>query len=160
MLLRALAALAEAGQDFTMDIAGEDTLGGEIHDLARRLGLASQVRFHGYLPQQRLRVLVQQAHLIMISSRHEAGPLAVLEAAVQGVPTVGTAVGHIADWAPQAAASVAVGDWKALAQAAARLLGDEDLRLRIAREACRRATREDADYTARAFRSIYRELTA
>ncbi len=38
---------------------------------------------------------------MIISSRHEAGPLAVLEAAVKGVPTVGTAVGHIAEWAPQ-----------------------------------------------------------
>ena len=96
---------------------------------------------------------------MIISSRHEAGPLAVLEAGVKGVATVGTAVGHIAEWAPRAAASVPVGDWAALAGATAQVLGDEELRLRIAREALRRATEEDADYTARGFQAIYASLT-
>ena len=76
------------------------------------------------------------------------------------MPTVGTAVGHIAEWAPHAAASVPVGDWAALARAISAVLRDEDLRLRIAREALRRATQEDADYTARAFQANYAALAA
>jgi glycosyltransferase involved in cell wall biosynthesis len=159
-LLHALASLAATGLEFEMDIVGEDTLKGEIQDLAGRLGLSSRVRFHGFLPQRRLLALVEAAHLMVLSSRHEAGPLAVLEAAVEGVPTVGTAVGHIAEWAPHAAASVPVGDWAALARAIGAVLRDEDLRLRIAREALRRATREDADYTARAFQANYAALAA
>jgi glycosyltransferase involved in cell wall biosynthesis len=82
----------------------------------------------------------------------------VLEAGVEGVATVGTAVGHIAEWAPQAAVAVPVGDWAALARATAELLGDEDLRLRVARQALQRATREDADYTAEGFQAIYTSL--
>jgi glycosyltransferase involved in cell wall biosynthesis len=159
-LLRALAALAESGVQFAMDIVGEDTLRGEIQALAVRLGLSRRVRFHGFLPQRQLLPLVQQAHVLIMTSQHEAGPLAVLEAAVQGVPTVGTAVGHIAEWAPQAASAVAVGDWLALAQAIAEMLGDEGVRMRIAREAFRRATREDADCTARGFRGIYASVVA
>ncbi len=63
------------------------------------------------------------------------GPLAMLEAAVAGVPTVGTAVGHIREWSPAAAACVPVGDWARLGESISQLLQDEDLRLRIAREA-------------------------
>jgi glycosyltransferase involved in cell wall biosynthesis len=159
-LLRALAALSATGLDFHMDIVGEDTLHGEIQALAVRLGLSERVTFHGFLPQRRLLPLVQGAHLMIVSSRHEAGPLAVLEAGVEGVATVGTAVGHIAEWAPHASASVPVGDWAALARAVAEVLGDEDLRLRIAREALRRAAYEDADYTARGFQAIYANITA
>jgi glycosyltransferase involved in cell wall biosynthesis len=159
-LLRALALLSESGADFEMDIIGEDTLQGEIQALAVRLGLSRRVRFHGFLPQRRMLPLVEEAHLMIISSRHEAGPLAVLEAGVKGVPTVGTAVGHIAEWAPHAAACVPVGDPAALARVTAEVMSDEDRRLRIAREAARRAIQEDADYTARSFQAIYATLTA
>jgi glycosyltransferase involved in cell wall biosynthesis len=159
-LLHALAVLTHSGLEFEVDIVGEDTLEGEIQALAVRLGLSERVRFHGFLPQRRLLPLVEQAHLMLISSRHEAGPLAVLEAAVMGVATVGTAVGHIAEWAPEAASAVPVGDWAALARAIAELLGDEDRRLRIAREALRRASEEDADYTAQGFQAIYASVVA
>jgi len=159
-LLRALALLSESGMDFEMDIIGEDTLQGEIQALAVRLGLCRRVRFHGFLTQRRLLPLVEGAHLMIMSSRHEAGPLTLLEAGVKGVPTVGTAVGHIAEWAPHAAASVPVGDSAALARMTAEVLSDEDRRLRIAREALRRATKEDADYTARSFQAVYAALTA
>jgi glycosyltransferase involved in cell wall biosynthesis len=159
-LLRALAALSGSGVQFEMDVVGEDTLQGEIQALAVRLGLSGRVKFHGFLPQRRLLPLVEQSHLMIMSSRHEAGPVAVLEAAVKGVPTVGTAVGHIAEWAPHAASAVPVGDWSALARAIAGMLGDEDLRLRIAREALCRATREDADCTARRFEAIYASVAA
>jgi glycosyltransferase involved in cell wall biosynthesis len=157
-LLRALASLAESGQEFQMDIVGEDTLQGEIQQMSRRLGLSTRVRFLGFLPQRDLFALVETAHLMIISSLHEAGPLAVLEAGALGVPTVGTAVGHIKEWAPHAAVSVPVADPAALAHATAALLGDEDQRLRMGHEAMRRAIQEDADYTARAFQAMYADV--
>jgi len=157
-LLRALAALARSGLNFEMDVVGEDTLRGQIQALAAELGLSQRVRFRGFLPQRQLRPLVEEADLMMHSSRHETGPLVMLEAAVAGVPTVGTAVGHIAEWAPHAAVAVPVKDWSGLARAVKQLLEDDDLRLGIAHEALKRATREDADYTAERFFSLYRGL--
>lgn len=157
-LLRALAALEKSGTSFEMDVVGEDTLHGEIQALAGRLGLLDRVRFRGFLTQRKLRPVVEEADLMVLSSRHEAGPLAILEAAVAGVPTVGTAVGHLAEWAPHAALAVPVGDFAGLAGAIEQVLNDEDLRLRIAREALNRATSEDADYTARRFEELYEKL--
>jgi glycosyltransferase involved in cell wall biosynthesis len=159
-LLRALAALRDAGVDFQMDIVGVDTLQGRMDGLARQLGLEAHVRFLGFRTQSELRPLIAASDLLVMSSIHEAGPLVLLEAAIAGVPTVGTAVGHIAEWSPSAALAVAVGDWVGLATAIQRVLVDETLRFRLAEAAQRRALAEDADYTARAFEALYQELLA
>jgi glycosyltransferase involved in cell wall biosynthesis len=158
-LLRALRVLADRGCDFRLDIVGEDTLDGEIQALAAELGVARHIHFHGFLTQRELRPVIEAAHLAVISSRHEAGPLVALEAAAIGVPTVGTAVGHIAEWSPRAALAVPVQDPVALAGALETVLADEELRLRLANEAHQRATLEDAAHTARVFDDLYRQLS-
>lgn len=158
-LLRALAQLAQGPDAFCVDIVGEDTLGGAIQRLARELGLA-KVRFHGFMTQRQILPLMQAAHVLVVSSRHEAGPIVVLEAAALGVPTVGTAVGHVVEWAPDAALAVPVGDGSSLAAALHVVLRDETLRLRLARAAWTRAVQEDADYTAGCFEAIYKELVS
>jgi glycosyltransferase involved in cell wall biosynthesis len=159
-LLRALAALRDAGVDFDMEIVGVDTLDGRMDRLVHELGLEDHVRFLGFRTQRELRPLMAAADLLVMSSMHEAGPLVLLEAAVAGVPTVGTAVGHIAEWSPSASLAVAVGDWVGLAAAIQQVLVDEALRGRLAAAAQRRALDEDADYTARSFEALYRELLA
>lgn len=157
-LLRAIARLATDHPALRLDIVGDDTLDGEIQRLVQALALTGRVRFHGFLTQTQLHPLMRQAHVSVISSRHEAGPMVALEAAAVGVPTVGTAVGHIAEWAPEAAIAVPVGDDEALAAALDRVLRDEPLRLRLAQAAWLRALREDADYTAACFERLYAEL--
>ena len=157
-LLRALAMLAGTGLEFEVDIVGVDTLYGEMQQLVHQLGLESRVRFLGFKTQRELRPLMESADLLVMSSLHEAGPLVLLEAAVAGVPAVGTAVGHFVEWAPAAALAVPVGDAPALADAVRRMLGDEELRLRLAATAQSRTIREDADHTALAFEALYLRL--
>ncbi|HEY9107210.1 MAG TPA: glycosyltransferase family 4 protein [Roseateles sp.] len=154
-LLQALA-LTETATE--LDLIGEDTLSGELQALAARLGVAQRVRFHGFMTQAALQPLLARAHLHLITSRHEAGPLAVLEAAVQGVPSLGTKVGHLAEWAPHAALVVSPGDAAGLAALIARVAADEDMRLQLAREAQRRALAEDADQCHARFERLYAEL--
>ncbi len=157
-LFRAAAALRDHGVAFCLDVVGEDTLRGEMQLMTRTLGISDRVRFHGFLPHRQLRPLVDRADLLLVSSRHEAGPLALLEAAVAGVPTVGTAVGHIRDWAPDAAVAVPPEDYRALAAETAALLADEGRRQRLALAAQARAIEEDADRTAERFLDIYRDV--
>jgi len=158
-LLEAARRLVERGLDFHLDVIGEDTLGGAVQALAVRLGLAQHVTFHGVLRQGAMRPIVERAVLNVISSLHEAGPLVVLEAAVAGVPTVGTRVGHIAEWDGAAAIAVSPGDAAALAAGIEALLGDESRRQQLALAAQARAMTEDADYTAARFLAMYDELT-
>lgn len=159
-LLHAMAVLRDGGVDFHLDVVGEDTLGGEIQALAGTLGLGDRVRFHGFLTQRELYPLVVQAHVNLVSSLHEAGPVVVLEAAVAGVPTVGTAVGHVADWAPEAALAVRIGDPQGIAAAVAALARDESLRLGLAGNAHRMAVAQDSRFTADCFERLYRSARA
>ena len=149
VLLEALRVLVAQGVDCHLDVVGEDTLDGRIQRMAESLGLGAHVTFHGFLPHSELRPLMERAHLLLLTSRHESGPLVVLEAAIAGVPTVGTAVGHLIDWAPDAAVTVPVGDFQALARATSTVLADEERRLRLAGAAQARAGVEDADWTAK-----------
>ncbi len=159
-LLQALARLRDAGVPFHLDLVGEDVLGGEMQRLAAQLGLAAQVSFHGLLLQPAVRARVEAADLLVVSSRHEGAPAVVLEAALAGVQTVGTAVGHVAEWAPNAARAVPVADATALAAMLQEVLADEALRLRLAAAAQAQAAREDADYTAREVVALYEALAA
>lgn len=154
-LLAAAAQLRDARLPFTLDIVGGDTLRGEIHAAVSALKLGDHVRLPGFQPQDRLRDWVDQADLMVFSSLSEGAPIAMLEAAVAGMPTVGTAVGHIAEYAPDAAIAVPRRDADALAAAILRIAGDEDLRMRLASAAQARALAEDADFTAAAFLDLY-----
>lgn len=160
LLIAAAGHLHDAGVAFEMDIVGLDTMGGSLQRTAAARRVESWTRWHGVLRRDALRSLMDQADLLVVTSRHEAGPVVVLEAAVAGVPTVGTSVGHIADWAPDAAVSVPVGDALALAREIAALATDEPRRLRIVHAAQQRAVAIDADYTAAAFERIYAELAS
>ncbi len=157
-VLLSAAKLLNEDVDFVLDIVGLDTMNGALQRSSQVMSLGDKVRFHGHLERSALRALMLSADVLVVSSRHESGPLVLLEAALAGVPTVGTAVGHIFDWAPRAAVSVPIGDAESLARETAALLADEPRRLDIAAEAQRRAIACDADYTASAFERIYDEL--
>lgn len=158
MLLSAAQSLHRAGLDFHLDMVGFDTMSGVVQESPSARSVEPHVCWHGVLGRDALRALMDRADILLMSSRHEAGPLVVLEAAVAGVPTVGTNVGHVADWTPHAAVAVAVGDSEALARETIALAADEPRRLSIAREAQRRAIAIDADFTAATFERIYGEM--
>lgn len=158
-LVRAAAALRARGVRFRLDLVGLDTLGGAVQRLAAELGVDGVVHFHGWKPQRELRSWMERADVLLLTSRHEGAPLVVLEAAVAGVPTVGTPVAHLAEWAPDAAVTVPFADPAALADAVAALLNDEDRRLAIAAAAQRHAVAHDADAGAARVLQIYDALT-
>ena len=143
---------------FVLEIIGEDTLGGATQRRSNELGLDEYVRFAGFLSQDALKQRMSSADLLVVTSRHEAGPVVALEAATTGVPTVGTNVGFLAEWAPEAARVVGFGDSVALANEIAELLSNEDQRLLLASHAQEKAVAEDADATTRQIRDIYSEL--
>ena len=157
-LLRAVARLVETNRTVHVDLVGVDTLEGAVQRAARDLGVEDRVTVHGFLPQSRAMPVVRAADLMVVTSRHEAGPVAMLEAAAVGVPTVGTPVGHVYDWAPEGAVTVPVGDPDALAREIGDLLEDDTRRLAIARRAQQAAVRQDADWTCARFEELYAEV--
>jgi glycosyltransferase involved in cell wall biosynthesis len=158
-LLRAVARLLQNGRVIHVDLVGEDTSDGSVQQLAHELRIAQHVTFHGFLTQRQAVPVVRAADLMAVTSRHEAGPVAMLEAAAVGVPTVGTQVGHVHDWAPHAAVAVPIGDVPALARALDDLLNDDARRLSIAQHAQQLALAEDADWTCARLEQLYAEMT-
>jgi len=157
-LLDAITRIVARVRDVHLDLVGEDALGGEMQALANRLGIAAHVTFHGFRPADEIRAFIARAHLFVQSSRHEGAGLAVLEAAADGLPTVGTRVGYVADWTPSASVGVPVGDATALADAVVSLLENPSERDRLAQAARARAAAYHSDRTAARYAQIYREL--
>jgi glycosyltransferase involved in cell wall biosynthesis len=157
-LLRAFHLLLEHRVDARLDVVGEDTLKGAASQLATRLGIANRVCFAGFQASDLLIPIYQRSHLFVLSSRHEAAGAVVLEAAACGVPVVGTAVGYIADWAPERAIAVPTRDPAALAAAMHDLLLNPEQRRRLAVAAHEWTAAHDADWTSRKIEHVYATL--
>lgn len=157
-LLDSLRMIVEHEQAVQLDWFGEDTLGGALQRHCATLGLQQHVCFHGVQPSSILARYYRNAHINLVTSRHESQAVVVGEAAAAGVPTIGTAVGVLPELAPDAAATVAVGDARALAATTLRALHDPAYREQMGTAAQRWAHTYDADWTAAQFEQIYRTL--
>ena len=159
-LIHAVHELRARHVDVHLDIVGEDTMSGASAALVQTLGLETHVTFHGFRSSADLIPLYHMAHLFVLSSRHEAAGVVLLEAAACGAPVVGSAVGYLADWAPAAATSVAPASPRALADAVESLLLDRPRGEAQAALALEWAQQHDADWTARTFDALYHDVLA
>ena len=157
-LLRAVRQVATICPDITLDCIGVDVLNGRVQTLARDLGIADLVRFHGVLAVDEILPFYQRAHLFAQSSLYESMGAAVLEASAAGVPTVGTNVGIVAEMAPQAAVAVPVGDPNALAKGIVELLENSRLRMELALAAQDFARMYNADWAVAQFEGLYQRV--
>ena len=141
-----------------LDLVGEDTLGGELQNLAAKFGLGPHVTFHGFLPQPRAREILATADLYVQSSLHEAAGVSVLEAAASGVPAVGTLAGYVADWSPLKAMAIGDATPQSLANAILALHADPERRRSMAAAARTFAFEHDVEWSASQFDEMYRSL--
>ncbi len=159
-LLRAVHTLVTSGLDVHLDIVGEDTMGGALAGLTHELALDRRVTFHGFRSSEQLVPLYHAAHLFVLTSLHEAAGVVLLEAAACGVPVTGSAVGYLADWHGDRAIAVPPASPEALAVALRALLLDDGRRGALAATAGAWAKAHDADWTARAFAALYRDIAS
>lgn len=157
LLIDALARLSRT-HDVQLDIAGEDARGGAIQARAAALGLADRVRFHGWVEPDALAALRRTAHVYVQTSRHEGGGVSVLEAAGARLPIVGTRVGYVADWAPEAAVALDAPSPDELASALASCLDDRAGRDAVASAARAIAAARDVTWTVAALEQLYESL--
>ena len=127
VLLAALSSLREAVPGAQVLFAGGGPLATVLPALAAATGLGQAVRFLGL--RDDIPSLMAAADVVVLPSRMEGLPLAVLEAMACARPVVATAVGGVAEAVADGETGrlVPAGDPAALAAALAALLNDPDL---------------------------------
>jgi glycosyltransferase involved in cell wall biosynthesis len=127
---------------------------------AQELGLSGRVRIEGRVDAARITRLLSSSHVLVLPSRAEGQPMAVLEAMAHGLCVVGTSVGGIPDLlAGECGLLVPVDDVAALAAALSGVVADPELRARLGGRAWARVReRYDLDLTWRALDGLYEEL--
>ncbi len=95
LLLRAWKLIEGETRGVELWLAGDGPECDNLKNLARSLGLNETIRFLGSKSPEDLRILYQQAQVVVFPSRNEGLPLSTLEACACGAISVGTRVGGI-----------------------------------------------------------------
>ncbi len=158
VLLRALSQLEEPKP--RLDLVGIGRDESKLRVMAEELGLAKTVRFRGQLDREALGACLAGAKVLVLPSRSENFPLAVLEAMQVGLAIVATSVGGIPEAVSngEEALLVSPDDPGALAEALARVLGDERLRQRLATAASVRGKLFTWESAALGYEALYATL--
>ncbi len=101
-VVRAIAVLNTSGIQCKLRIAGERYDGGEpyLQELRRliiNLDVERQVEFLGNISQDRVRLELEQAHIMVLATHSEGWGSAIAEALAMGVPTVACRAGGVID---------------------------------------------------------------
>jgi glycosyltransferase involved in cell wall biosynthesis len=140
-LLRAFRHLLSRGSGSYLVVIGPMEAGGDRELLSELAGVEGneRIRLVGYDPEPERTLAI--ADLLCLPSYREGFGNVVIEAAVMGIPTVGTSIVGLRDSVVDGVTGLLVPpkDWKALAEALARVTGDAALRKRLGEAARARA---------------------
>jgi glycosyltransferase involved in cell wall biosynthesis len=155
VLLDALPSVIARHRGLRLILFGRGPRGAALEGRARRLGIASNVIFAGFVPG--LRDLLAGFDVFVHPARNEGLGLVVLEAMAAGVPVVASRAGGLIDAvsAEHTGLLVPPGDAGALTAALLRMLEHADLRERLAGAARERVAQE---FTVQAMAAAYRRL--
>ncbi len=143
--LRAFARIRDAFPQAQLTVAGSGPERERLQVLANELGLRDSVRFAGRIANAAMPAIYAAADCLLNPSTVDNMPISILEGFASGVPVVSTDAGGIPDLVQHGVSGllVAVGDDRAMARAALRVLQDAELAA-----ALRRAGLEQAEHYA------------
>jgi glycosyltransferase involved in cell wall biosynthesis len=148
-LVKAFVRIVKEERETVLILAGreEELYADKIRALVKEMKLEGSVRFLGPVPNEDVVHLMRACDLFVLASRSEGIPRAVLEAMACGKPIVATRVAGVREAVRdgETGYTVEVGDIGGLAEAALRLLRDEELRMRLGRNA-RLVVEEEFNY--------------
>lgn len=144
--LRVAAAVAEKAPDVVFDIVGDGPLRAEIEALAKKLGIAGRVRFHGFVPYNGLGRFYRAAGVFLLTSHYEGFGRVLVEAYKCGAPAVCTRITGPVDIIEHGKTGFLhePGDIEGMAESVLKLLSDDKLRAGMA-ESGRRLVSEKFD---------------
>lgn len=158
VLLRALP-LLPARLPVTVELVGDGSRRRELEDLARTLGVADRVVFHGFVSDQELLDAYARCDVFCMPGTAELQSLATMEAMAAGKPVVAAdamALPHLVH-PGRNGLLFPPGDAPALAAALGSILGDPAVRAEMGDASREIVARHDIAATLDTFESLYQE---
>jgi glycosyltransferase involved in cell wall biosynthesis len=121
VLIEAVAELHKAGRKVTLAMAGDGEEGPALREQVARLGLEASVRFLGHTPARQAFAYGRQ---MVVPSRADSLPYAVIEAGGAGIPIIASGVGGIPEILGSQGSMVPPGNPARLAEAITAALDD------------------------------------
>jgi glycosyltransferase involved in cell wall biosynthesis len=150
-LLAAFARFRETQPRFSLVVSGmKGFYTRELEALAASLSLGDAVRFTGWIPREQLYELYRKAWGFVYPSKFEGFGMPVAEAMAGGIPVACSDIAPLREVAGGAVLFFPPADVEGLAEALARISGDDDLRRRLSLEGPRQAARFTWQAAARA----------
>ena len=163
LAIRACGLLAHQGVEVGLLVRGSGPEQERLEALARQLGIDERVRFLGRMSRTQMAELYTSSDVVVLASRRDLFPFALLEAAACGRPVVSTRVGCIDELVEDGVNGVltAPDTAEALATGIRRLLSDDGLQERMGRALAERFAEDfDLRVTATRLAAIYQEAQA
>jgi glycogen(starch) synthase len=162
LALEAMPRLLEAVPSTRFLVAGSGTHEAELHRQAQELGLMEHGTFLGWIGDDVLHSLYRIADLTVVPSIYEPFGLVALEAMASGCPCIVADTGGLREVVPHGEAGLRfrARDPEELAEAAIRVLSDDELGRRLVAEAYDHLRRFDWADVAERTAAVYAELAA
>ncbi|EEI26167.1 glycosyltransferase family 4 protein [Corynebacterium glucuronolyticum] len=149
-----------ARPDARLDVIGSGWWDANLRAYARELGVESQVIFHGQVSEARKNELLSRAGIHVLPSVKEGWGLAVIEAALHSVPTVGYRTsGGLTDSVRHGRTGVLVDDKAHLFSALDELRTNQEKREELGRNAREFASQFSWEATGEAWEALLQRIT-
>jgi glycosyltransferase involved in cell wall biosynthesis len=158
-VLRAFALVQQRFPDARLKVVGDGSQRLELERLARELGLR-QTEFTGLVAPDCMPALYTEADIYLNGSEIDNMPLSILESFAAGLPVVTTDAGGIPFIVQDGETGMIVhkGDYEAMAERAIRLLEDNNLAMKIAKQAREEVSRYSWEAVRGEWLAVYQEL--
>ncbi|MDH3674263.1 MAG: glycosyltransferase family 4 protein [Anaerolineae bacterium] len=154
LLLHVLQRVKKQLPQIKLNLAGSGACRPRLEQLANRLEVGHNIRWHGQVSYSSMAPFYRQSHLYLQTSHHESQGMAVLEAMACGVPVIGTPVGIVRDVACRPMTTTVEG----LAAQAVEILSDQTTYRELRRRARQTVEAEfSVGLAAKRFSEIYSE---
>lgn len=162
-LLEAFARVVQHRHDATLSIVGSGEMEPQLREMTARLGVESNVRFHGRASREEMSAHFRGARVLAVPSRAEGLSIAAIEAQLHGMPVVATNVGGIPEAVlhERTGTLVPFGDADRFARALLALLDDDAAWAKASAQAREWATRSfDPAAIAARYVALYRHVAS
>lgn len=157
--LRAFALVQRRYPGASLTVTSDGISRASLERLARELNLQT-VRFVGWVSQERMRELYDEADIYLTNPNVDCMPGSILECYASGLPAIATRAGGIPYilFHEDTGLLVDLDDHEGMARAAFRLLEEEDLAEHLTDNGRRQLEQYDSRAGSRQWAALYREL--